>query len=91
MTAKPESCRHLSSSVDTSAVCFYSVKVLNNRYGCSLKKNVPIILNCNLFVLQVSEALQGDEDKGVAELVPTNPEGPTLPPHQGSSHHSPGP
>jgi len=47
--------------------------------------------NSQLFVPQVSKALQGNEDKGVAELVPANLEGPALPPHQGSSHHSPGP
>lgn len=62
--------------------------IILHWYICCEKEHSD---NSQLFVPQVSEALQGDEDKGVAELVPANLEGPALPPHQGSSHHSPGP
>lgn len=43
------------------------------------------------FCLQLSEALQGNEVKGFAELVQTDFERSSLPPYEDPSHHPPGP
>ncbi len=45
-------------------------------------------LVCDFFVLQLPEALQGDENQGSAFVVQADPQRPPLLAHQSSAHHS---
>lgn len=43
---------------------------------------------CDVFVPQLPEAFQGDENQGSAFVVSTDPQRPSLPAHPSSAHHS---
>lgn len=49
-----------------------------------------IVNACSIFWLQISEAVQGDENQSASQLVPANPQGPPLPAHSDPPHHPQG-
>lgn len=67
------------------SINFYTLGLggLHSRNQCHLNAR-------STFCLQISKAVQGDENQSAPQLVPANPQGPPLPAHSDSAHHPQG-